>query len=320
MDILHFADGRLPRQLDTLTAMPATGLVWLDCVRETAQDWERTVTALTGVALEPDHVLDSLNARHPSFFDNTPAYDLLIFEDLGPRDDPFPLETRTAAFFLFDRLLVTVRAGDTVSIGRTRQKLADGRLKPPPNIVMLGYLVLNTMVDRYLDIRGPLAYRTTALQESLLDPDNPFNDWREVLNGRREVRRLESLCQAQTEALYAWDRGSRFEWSTSDEVHLRNLTEHIGRVQAATADVERDLEAAVQMHFAMVSYRTNEIVRILTVFSAIFLPLTFVVGIFGMNFEHMPELHWRFGYPLALGSMVLLAGMLLIFFRRRGYF
>ncbi len=75
----------------------------------------------------------------------------------------------------------------------------------------------------------------------------------------------------------------------------------------------------LQAHLAMSSNRTNEVMRVLTVFSAFFLPLTFIVGIYGMNFHFMPELDSRLGYPITLGGMFLLAVGIFIWFRRRGW-
>ncbi|HSH28987.1 MAG TPA: CorA family divalent cation transporter, partial [Thiohalobacter sp.] len=76
-----------------------------------------------------------------------------------------------------------------------------------------------------------------------------------------------------------------------------------------------EVEALVQLHFSAVAHRTNEIVRVLTVISAIFLPLTVIVGVFGMNFDYMPELAWRYSYFIVLGAMAALAIGLLALFR-----
>ena len=88
--------------------------------------------------------------------------------------------------------------------------------------------------------------------------------------------------------------------------------------EAHEADaVQRDTEIAVQLHFSSVAHRTNKIVQGLTVLSAIFFPLTLITGIYGMNFEHMPELHWRYGYFMVLGLLAIVAGGLLLYFKRR---
>jgi magnesium transporter len=318
-EMLHLVRGQAPRALESLDALPDDGFIWLDFVRAEADGWSHWPKRLLDVDIDRRHVADSLEA-HKTFFDVTPHYDLLIFEGLGPRDDAFPFETRSAAFFVFDRLLVSVRAADNVSFARLRERFVDGRVKSPGSPRVLTQIVLDIMVDRYLAVRDAFTRRMDSLQEELLDPKSPFNDWQQLLAGRREARRLESLCEDQAEALDAWHRTSRCEWANAEQTRLRDLTEHVARVSRASSDLERHIEAAVQLYFASTTHRTNEIVRTLTVFSAIFLPLTFIAGIYGMNFQYMPELNWQLAYPALLLAMTLVAGGLLLYFRRRGYF
>lgn len=316
-EILHLVRGHPPRRLDALDQLPEHGFVWVDFVRD-APGWEGLPQRLLGVEVDRRHIADSHDAAHKPFFDVTPHYDLLIFEGLGPDEDQF--QTRSASLFLFDRLLITVRAPDSLSFATLKQRFADGRSKSPASVRVLAQMVLDVMVDRYLRIREAFTQRMDQLQEELLDPRSPFHDWQQLLAGRREARRLESLCEEQLDALDAWRRDSRIEWTNPEETRLRDVKEHISRVLGASAELERHIEAAVQLYFASMSHRTNEIVRTLTVFSAIFLPLTFIVGIYGMNFQYMPELGWQFAYPLLLMGMTLVAGGLLLYFKRRGYF
>ena len=319
MEILHFVNGQPPRRLESLQHLPTAGLVWLDWVREESAGWGQEVHRLLSVEVDPEHLCDADNGIHPSYFDGTSSYDMLIFEGLGPAEEPIPLETRVAAFFIFDRVLCTVRAPDNVSVVLTKQRLLDGRLRAPDTVIKLAHLVVDTMVDRFLDVRQRLDRRFTQLQDELLDPKSPMEDWRELLNGRRVARQLEALCESQLEALDAWRRGTRFKWNKPEEIRVRDLSEHVTRVLHHASDQERDLEAAVQLHFASVSHRTNRVVQTLTVLSAIFFPLTLITGIYGMNFEYMPELHTRYGYYFALGLLVVIGGGLTWYFRRRRF-
>jgi len=317
MNLYHFVEGRMPRLLPADAELPLDGLVWADFVRSEAEGWECWAEPQVGVPIEAQHVADSLSANHPSFFDGTSDYDMLIFQGLGPRDDPFPIETRTATFFLFQRYLITVRAADNLSFGIVQRKLDEGRIRHVPTVVALAHLVLDTMVDRYLRIRDPLDQRFTELQDRLLDADTPQRDWRSLLRGRRVVRELEALSEGQLEALDAWRRNTCFQWGSHDVVKVRDLVEHVTRVLAHASGQERDIEAAVQLHFAIATGRTNRVVQILTVLSAIFFPLTLITGIYGMNFDNMPELHWHYGYYWALGLLLAVGFSLYLLFRRR---
>ena len=269
MEIFQLVRGEPPRRLETLERLPDEGFVWLDFVRDEAGGWESWPRKLLGSEVDRRHLKDSLEATHKSFFDITPDYDLLIFEGLGSDATCYPFETRSAAFFIFDRLLVSVRARENPSSGILKQRFSDGRAKSPANARVLTQMVLDIMVERFLGIRDAFTQRLDTLQEDLLDPKSPFNDWQQLLTGRREARRLESLCDDQVNALDAWHRDSRLEWSNPEETRLRDATEHISRLRHAAIDIERNTEAAVQLYFASISPRPNETVRSPPGFTAI---------------------------------------------------
>ena len=320
MDFYHLDNGHPPHRLDAQTAeLPTDGFVWIDCVRTEAQGWERTIERLLKLTIDSQHVDDSHNPQHPSFFDGTCDYDMVIFQGLGPGETPLPIETRSTAMFIFPRVLVTVRAADSQSLLRVRERLFVGRQNAPGSPLRLAHLILDAIVDRFLHIREPMAQRLTQLQDDLLDPREPMEDWRALLAGRKQARKLEALCEAQIEALDAWRRNSIHDWDGGFEVRMRDLNEHVHRVLGYATGQERDLEAAVELHFASVAHRTNKIVRTLTVLSAIFFPLTLITGIYGMNFQYMPELHWEHGYFYALGMLITIGGSLYWYFRSHKY-
>ena len=165
----------------------------------------------------------------------------------------------------------------------------------------------------------------------LLDPRRPFRDWLALLEARGELRKLEQLCEEQLDALQEW-RDERLEHSVVDgeqlglgalsdtlQVRTSDVVEHIHRVLNHARRLQDSAESAVQLHFSSTAYRTNEVMRTLTTITAIFLPLTLITGIFGMNFESIPGLHSPQGFWLTLGSMLLIAATLLAYFRARRY-
>lgn len=320
MNVFHFVSGKPPRRLDSPQPLPGDGFVWIDIARDQARDWPALIEPLLGVEIERNHVSDSLNASHRSFFDGTPSYDMLVFAGLGPCETPLPLEIRNLALFMFDRALLTVRAQDSISVLNLQQRIDSAQIKSPKDPPMLAHLLLTTLIDRFLAVREPLMEHFDTLEEELLAPRHGAANWRRLLDSRRQARKLEALCSDQIEALDAWRRGTRKSFSNPLSVRVRDLTEHAARVMSLASAQERDLESAIQLHFAIAAERTNRIMRVLTVFSAVFLPLTFLVGVYGMNFDYMPELHWRYGYFFALGFMAALSLGLLLLFRRKRYF
>lgn len=317
MQILKFEDGRKPTSLDRLEELPGDGYVWLDFVREEEPKWHDEVARLTGTAIFEAHVVDSLNARHPSYFDGTESYDMVVFRGLAPDATVDRFDSHPTAFFLLDRMLVTVRPASSVSVGAVRERLREQTARAPARAAGLMLLVLNAMIDRYLAMREPLEDRLDRWETSLLDPDDPFDDWMTLIRHRNEFRRLERLCNEQVDALTDWREGNVVDIDDSLSVRVNDVVEHTERVLNQSRHLQAQLEALVQIHFAATAHRTNEIMRVLTIVAAVFLPLSLIAGIFGMNFVHMPELKLRYAYPCVLALMLLVGGGMLYYFRRR---
>jgi len=320
MDLFHLLRGQPRRRLEALERMPDEGYVWLDFVRDRDQGWEDWPRRLLGLEPDPRHVVDSCDAAHKAFHDATPQYDLLVLEECAPSEDGAPLQTQSVAIFMFERLLITVRAADSAGFAELGRKFDAGMTRSPAGVRVLAEIILDHLVEHFVAMSENFNHGLDELQQSLLDPQSPFKDWQQLLAGRRDARRIEWICKGQLKALERWHRNSSFAWSNPEETRLHDLSEHLVLVRDTSADLERHIEAAVQIYFASTGNRTNEIVRTLTVFSAIFLPLTFLAGVYGMNFREMPELTLSFGYPALLVVMVLIAVVLLKAFRRRGYF
>jgi magnesium transporter len=101
--------------------------------------------------------------------------------------------------------------------------------------------------------------------------------------------------------------------------YIRDVNDHVMQVLEGLDLARERLSGVLESHVSAINLKTNEIMRVLTVISSIFIPLTFVVGVYGMNFDNMPELHWRYGYHAIMAAQVGLAVALLWWFRRRGW-
>lgn len=316
--------------VEALDVLPEAGFVWCDCVYSDGPVWAAPVQQLTGIHVLDEHLRDAENVAHPSSFDSTNDYEIIVFRGLALRvealdtADVIHVKTRPVVFLLFPRMLVTVRAPDSRLMASTRTRLmsAAGRTRLPSQPEELMLRILNAMVDRYLDLRQPLAAQYERWQRQLLDTRRAFSDWYSLLEARREVRRLEELCEEQLDALQEWrdERLEHHEDGGLSEVLLvrtSDVVEHIHRVRSHAQRLESSLENAVQLHFSATAYRTNEIVRALTAITAVFMPLTLITGIFGMNFEYIPWLHSRAGFWWTMGAMFALGLLMLLFLRAR---
>jgi magnesium transporter len=134
---------------------------------------------------------------------------------------------------------------------------------------------------------------------------------------RRSLQRLRRVSTYQRDILLRLSRGEFAIIPEQAHPFYRDAYDHFVRI-ADHADSYRELvNASVEMHLSSAANRTNDIMRVLAIISTIMLPLTFIAGVYGMNFEHMPELRWRWGYPFAGGLMVLVVVGLLAYFRKK---
>ncbi|MFM9882421.1 MAG: magnesium transporter CorA family protein [Burkholderiales bacterium] len=303
--------------LERGASLPDQGFLWIDGTYDQVDALIAEIEALTGHRLFENHALDARNLGHPSFFDNTESYEMIVFRGLIPSSDQMRIETRPLFFFRFDRLLATLHPTESPITTQMRVRLLAPGTRYPRNPDELAHRILSATIDQYLELRTGMTRRLERWQRELLDPRRPFSNWYGLLEQRNEVRQLEHLSEGQLDAVQEW-RDARFD-QMSDELQVRfaDLVEHIERVRGHARRIDAQIESAVQLHFSAVSHRTSEIIRTLTLITAIFMPLTLITGIFGMNFEVIPGLHSAYGFWLILAGMAIVVVAMWIYFRVR---
>jgi len=250
------------------------------------------------------------------------------------------IDTSPVGFAVFDRVIVTIHpagcsvldlyANRILAAGAQAARASGGNLPTSPADLMLR--VINQMVDGYLELRRELTRQLDHWQTELLHPSTRFNNWGSLLDARNSLHHLDEICEDQRAAIQDWiealagwevtEGGDHFGGRKGLEllkVRSRDVLEHIERVIHHVRRLEQNAETAVQMHFSVQGNRTNDIMRTLTVLTAIFLPLNLIAGIFGMNFEYIPLLHEERGFWWAMGSMLLIAALLSALFWRKRY-
>jgi magnesium transporter len=359
MQIVEFGAGTLRFLEQPPAKAPDTGFLWIYLERETLEAdhtlIQQAAQAVGGSPLLDLHLKDLGNRSHPSGYDYTSVYDLVIFRrlatesevrvELGETQAPKPaplaafgrIRTRAVGFVVFDRLLITVHpAGCYAARSFIQRYLSDAvqaeglsasaRSRLPVNPPDLMLRMINVMVDSYLDLRKELSTELDTWQRDMLAGGSRNADWGALLTARNALHALEDLSEEQNDAMQEWLDSQREQpapWITQGdrdllEARARDVIEHIDRVVHHVRRMEHSAETAVQIHFSALGHRTNEIMRTLTALTAIFLPLNLIAGIFGMNFEFLPLIHRDEGFWWILGSMLLIAlGLGVVFWRKR---
>lgn len=212
-------------------------------------------------------------------------------------------EERTAD--IFDPVLTRIKA----SAGKTRRNGADYLLYALLDIIVDNYFAVLERVGENLDELEDQIIRNQASQPTLA---MLYALKRELTFMRRQVWPVREMVGALMREEYSMVK-------RSTHPYLRDLYDHIAQV-IETLDSYRELvPGLMDVYLSTVSNRMNSVMKTLTIFSAIFMPLTFIVGVYGMNFDNIPELHWRYGYLIVLGVMALTTVGLIVYFRRRGW-
>jgi magnesium transporter len=189
-----------------------------------------------------------------------------------------------------------------------------------------GYLIyslLDTLVDRLLYQTEEIEDATTELEDSILKGTDDW-DLNEVYRLKRIVVRLSRLAQPLKDMVSVLEHYEHPLLPTTLDMYLRDLYDHAIRAADRIEHARMILQDLQEYHHTQQERKTNEVIRVLTVMSSVFIPLTFLVGLWGMNFHFMPEIHtaWgeKYGYFLALGSMGALATGIILWMKRKRWF
>jgi magnesium transporter len=236
------------------------------------------------------------------------------------------LETEQLSMFLGRNFVVTFQEdlpGDCLNAVRERLRKNQGRLRTAgPDY--LAYSLLDSVIDSYFPVLEQYGERIDAMDEQITS-DAAQDALTEFHKFRGELLYLRRAIWPHREAMAALSRDISPLIQHETRVHLRDCYDHTIQL-IDLLETNRDLCSDLRDYYlSKVSNRLNEIMKVLTIISTIFIPLTFVTGLYGMNFDtqispwNMPELHFRYGYPMVWAIMISIVTAMLLFFRRRGW-
>lgn len=292
-------DGVLARAEDAVgvrEALASGAFVWVD---------------LTGAEAEVRPLLEALIPGHPLALADCLAEsrvpklngygDLvhMVIHGSSPAAEEVALKTRELDLLWTDRLLLTVHAQPLRSVNAVRDRL----LKEPGALMgggpaVLLYEVLDTLVDNWFPFVEAAGVRLDRIDKAFTPRAS------DRLRGlSRDVAALASTLERQREVLDRLSREDVPGVPAPRRVYFRHLQDRVVALRSELELLREQIRSVRESHLLEVSNRLNRTMKVLTVFSSVLMPMTLVAGIYGMNFRHMPELGWAFGYPFALGLM-----------------
>jgi magnesium transporter len=235
------------------------------------------------------------------------------------------LGSEQLSLFLGQDFVLTFQERPGDCFGPVRQRLRDGQgrsLSSGPD--WLAYALLDAVIDAYFPVAEAAGERLERLEDDVL-----AGRARDLLPRihliRRDLLVMRRALWPLREVLSALQREEEGAFAAETRLHLRDVYDHVINLLDLLENLREIAGGLMELHLSATSNRLNEVMKVLTVISTIFIPLTFIVGVYGMNFDpessplNMPELRWYWGYPFALAVMVATTVALLVFFRRRGW-
>ena len=202
-----------------------------------------------------------------------------------------------------------VRAAIRHGRGRTREAGAD----------YLAYLLVDSVVDAYFPGIEWLSDRMAGLEQDAVSATATTECLLNIQHLRHDLLSLRRAVWPMREQVGVLMRDESGLVAPETRLFLRDAYDHAVQALELVESLRETATSVMEVYLSAQNQRLNEVMKVLTVMSTMFIPLTFIASIYGMNFQFMPELHWRYGYAFALGLMAATAGGLVIFFRRRGW-
>ena len=261
---------------------------------------------------------DTLSATTLPKYDSFSNYDFFIFRTVDVNLSEHQSETFKIAAFLGSNFLFTVHRRPMRAIDDVWSRLAGDRrmIERGPDFLLYG--VVDQMVDAHFPLIEQVEEAVDDLQDRIFANANPTH-LDELLHLKRDINVLRRHTLPQRELLNQISRGDARFVQRQHLIYFRDVYDHMFRI-SETIDVDRDqMTGTMDAYLSVVANRTNDTMKVLTIFSAIMLPLTLIAGIYGMNFDHMPELKWLHGYPFALGLMFAVAVVMMAWFWSKGW-
>lgn len=182
----------------------------------------------------------------------------------------------------------------------------------------LAYSLLDAVVDNYFVVLEKIAEKIEFLDERLLNSPS-YEVLNEIYALKRELVLMRKLLCPFRESLMRLEREAPPQIAELTKTYLHDVYEHVVQVITSEETFREVISGMMELHLASISHKTNEAMKSLTMIATLFIPLSFIAGVYGMNFHYMPELNWVYGYPLALSLMSAVAAVILFFFKRKNW-
>ncbi len=317
----HVEEGFAAADLPGLLA-DKRNVVWLDILGDSPERIESAKDVLLNVfKFHPLTVEDCIEERNQPKVEPFPDHLYFIVHGIRSGETkPESFVTKELDGYLGDNYVVTFHTEKFRSIKAIKQQVRISPFACQRGAAYLLHQILDNIVDQYMPVVDDFDLSINELEDRVFDVrTGNYSVLEDIMDHRRSVARLRRISARQREVLYRISHGEFPQIPPEVLPFYRDVHDHLLRVTDVTESYRDLISGLSDIHLSMMANRTNDVMKTLAVVSAIILPLSLIAGIYGMNFQNMPELGTPFGYFITLGAMAFLTIVLLFYFWRRGW-
>ncbi|MDT8281853.1 MAG: magnesium/cobalt transporter CorA [Gammaproteobacteria bacterium] len=319
----HFIEKKLATADECQPYLSEDSLTWIHMQGPLQADTIRNIGDM--FKLHPLTLEDVLNkGQRPK----VEEYDELMFVIMSmPTVVDGAISIEQVSIYMGENYIISFHSGsvDPFDPLRNRLRKKSGRIRSLKQDYLL-YSVMDLIIDQGYPVLEGLGENIENIEETLLGASVLKATLGEIHHIRRQLLQLRRHLWPQREAVNNILRGENPLISENTSLYLRDCYDHTIQILDLIENYREMAASLIDIYISSTSYRLNEIMRVLTIIATIFIPLTFIVGVYGMNFSHpdspwaMPELHWYYGYPLVWLAMIAIVAGMLIYFKRKDWF
>jgi magnesium transporter len=299
-----------------------SNVVWLDLQGEKGEQLEEAKDVLANVfGFHPLTIEDCVEIRNQPKVEAFPDYLFFIVHGIKPGETgPANFATKELDGYLGPNFVVTFHVERFVSVKNVKQKIRNSKFVAERGAAYVLHAILDELIDHYMPIVDEFDRSINDFEDRVFEMGRSSDVvLGEIMDLRRSVARLRRISARQREVLYRLSHGEFPQIPAHVLPFYRDVHDHLVRITDVSESYRDLVSSLFDIHFSVIANKTNEVMKTLAVISAIILPLSLIAGIYGMNFEYMPELKSPLGYYFTLAFMGLLTGVLLWYFWRRGW-
>lgn len=245
-------------------------------------------------------------------------YSFIVLKLINKKEEIYTYEQFSIIYK--DNLIITFNETENKNHETIKNQIEENKKKiKEKKSDYLMYAILDKIIDDYFIINNELTEKLEKIDESVnMDPDQ--QDLIKIKSTKQEVIYFKKNIMTLKETLM-FNKDDFFKrLNKENKEYYRDLFDHVYQLYESADILNETLTNLTEIYFSAISYKMNEIMKVLTIISTIFIPLSFLAGLYGMNFKNMPELDWNFGYPLLIIIMLLIVLIMLLIFKKKKWF